>query len=179
MPKKRRYKRPNYIPRILIVVEVVVLVIVLLLVKAGNKPQAQITDISGDLPSTQLQNALAEHRPTLAFFHSNNCQQCITMIGIVEQVYPEFPIQSAWWMSMCMMSATQPLLQQVGLQYIPTLIFYDRDREEPGLSRRDGSRTIAPDPGSPGRRRVRCLSTRRRCKMFPCWPSCWSLRVGW
>ena len=126
MPKKRRYKRPNYVPRILIVVGVLALVIVLLLIKAGNKPQAQTTDNSGDLPVTQLQNALAEHRPTLAFFHSNNCQQCITMIGIVEQVYPEYSDVIRLVDVNVYDERNAPLLQQVGLQYIPTLVFYDR-----------------------------------------------------
>jgi thioredoxin-like negative regulator of GroEL len=126
MPKKRRYKRPNYVPRILIVVGVLALVIVLLLIKAGNKPQAQTTDIAGDLPAAQLQNALAEHHPTLAFFHSNNCQQCITMIGIVEQVYPEYSDVIRLVDVNVYDERNAPLLQQVGLQYIPTLIFYDR-----------------------------------------------------
>jgi thioredoxin-like negative regulator of GroEL len=126
MPKKRRPKKSSLLPRILIVVGVLALVIVLLLVKAGNKPQEPITDISGDLPATQLQNALAEHRPTLAFFHSNNCQQCIKMIGIVEQVYPEFADSIVLVDANVYDERNQMLLQKVGLQFIPTLIFYDR-----------------------------------------------------
>ena len=125
MPKKRYHKKNN-LARILIVVGVFALAVVVLMLKAGNKPQAQTADTSGDLPAVQLQNALSEHRPTLAFFHSNNCQQCIKMVAIVEQVYPEFSDVIILVDVNVYDELNQPLLQQVGLQYIPTLIFYDR-----------------------------------------------------
>jgi thioredoxin-like negative regulator of GroEL len=126
MSKKRRSKKKNYLGRILIVVGVAVLAAVVLILKVGNNPQVQTADTSGDLPATQLQNALAEHRPTLAFFHSYTCQQCIEMIGIVEQVYPDFAEVIVLVDIDVDGERNEPLLRQVGLQYIPTLIFYDR-----------------------------------------------------
>jgi len=126
MSKKRRYKKKNNLARILIVVGVAVLAAVVLILKAGNNPQVPPGDISGDLPATQLQNALAEHRPTLAFFHSYTCQQCIEMIGIVEKVYPDFADVIVLVDIDVDGERNEPLLRQVGLQYIPTLIFYDR-----------------------------------------------------
>ncbi len=126
MSKKRHYKKKNNLGRILIVAGVVVLIAVVLMLKAGNNPQVQTADTSGNLPATQLQNALNEHRPTLAFFHSNNCQQCITMIGIVERVYPEFADSIVLVDANVYDERNEALLRQVGLQYIPTLIFYDR-----------------------------------------------------
>jgi thiol-disulfide isomerase/thioredoxin len=74
----------------MIVVGVLALAAALLLIKAGNKPQAKSADTFGNPPAVQLQNALADNRPTLAFFHSYTCQQCIDMMEIVDQVYPEF-----------------------------------------------------------------------------------------
>ena len=126
MSKKRRSKKKNYLGRILIVVGVAVLAAVVLILKVGNNPQVQTADTSGDLPATQLQNALAEHRPTLAFFHSYTCQQCIEMIGIVEKVYPDFADVIVLVDIDVDGERNEPLLRQVGLQYIPTLIFYDR-----------------------------------------------------
>jgi len=126
MSKKRRSKKKNYLARILIVVGVAVLAAVVLILKVGNNPQVPTADTSGDLPATQLQNALAEHRPTLAFFHSYTCQQCIEMIGIVEKVYPDFADVIVLVDIDVDGERNEPLLRQVGLQYIPTLIFYDR-----------------------------------------------------
>jgi protein-disulfide isomerase len=126
MSKKRRSKKKNYLARILIVVGVAVLAAVVLILKVGNNPQVPTADTSGDLPATQLQNALAEHRPTLAFFHSYTCQQCIEMIGVVEKVYPDFADVIVLVDIDVDGERNEPLLRQVGLQYIPTLIFYDR-----------------------------------------------------
>ena len=126
MPKKRHHKKTNNFPRFLIVFGMLALAVVLLLLKTRNNPQAQTTDTSGDLPATQLQNALAEHRPTLAFFHSNNCQQCIVMMETVGQVYPEFANSIVLVDINVYDERNELLLRQVGLQYSPTLIFYDR-----------------------------------------------------
>ena len=126
MPKKRFHKKTNNLARILIVVGVLALAAVVLLLKAGNTNQVQTTAVAGDLPADQLQNALAEHRPTLAFFHSNNCQQCIVMMETVGQVYPEFANSIVLVDVNVYDEPNALLLQKVGLQYIPTLIFYNR-----------------------------------------------------
>lgn len=125
MPKKRYHRKTNNLARILIVVGVLALAAALLLIKAGNKPLEAPAETSGTLPAVQLQNALAEHRPTLAFFHSYNCQQCIDMMEIVQQVYPEFTDSIVLVDIDVYDERNEPLLRQVGLQYIPTLFFYD------------------------------------------------------
>lgn len=124
--KSRRKKKPNNLPGVLIVGGVIALAAVVLLLKVAGESQTQTTAASAVLPADQLQNALAEGRPTLAFFHSNNCRQCIDMIGIVNQVYPEFDHSVVLVDVDIYDERNRPLLQQVGLQYIPTLIFYDR-----------------------------------------------------
>ena len=126
MPKKSHHKKTNYLPRILVVAGVLTLACVLLLLKAGSNNQVQTTAGAGNLPATQLQNALAEHHPTLAFFHSNNCQKCIVMIETVGQVYPEFDDSITLVDINVYDERNSQLLQDVRLQYIPTLIFYDR-----------------------------------------------------
>lgn len=124
MPK-RRHRKPSRWPQFLAIGGLALLIIAVLVLKDKPQEAAAPTASAGDLPSAQLDRALAEHRPTLAFFHSYNCQQCIMMIDIVEQVYPEFTDSIVLVDIDVYDERNEPLLQQVGLQYIPTLIFYD------------------------------------------------------
>jgi len=126
MPKKRRPKKANTQPRILILAGVLVLAAAVLLLKGGSKDSAAGNANAGELPAAQLQAALSEHRPTLAFFHSTTCHQCIEMTGIVAQVYPEFGDSIALVDIDVYNERNDALLQQVRIQYIPTLILYDR-----------------------------------------------------
>ncbi len=125
MPRKQTPKNPA-LPRFLIVLGLVLLIAVVLIVK--GKPQASTS--AGDLPEAQLENALRAGKPVLAFFHSSSCEQCIIMIKTVGQVFPEFS-ESVTLVDINVYDPNnQPLLQKVRLQYIPTLIFYDRQRQE-------------------------------------------------
>jgi thiol:disulfide interchange protein len=148
MPKKRNHKKTNILPRLLIVVGVLALATLVLALKDRSRdavPEAgsagfvplQGADAMGgtlgtpsELPADQLQNALAEHRPTLAFFHSNSCRQCVMMVEIVDQVYPKFAGSVLLVDVYVYDEENEPLLKKVGLQYIPTLIFYDRSGTE-------------------------------------------------
>jgi len=126
MPKKSRPKKSNNQLRTLVVGSVLVLAAMVLLLKGGGNNQALGNTDAGDLPAAQLQAALAEHRPTLAFFHSTTCHQCIEMTRIVAQVYPEFGDSITLVDVDVYAEGNAPLLQQMRLQYIPTLVFYDR-----------------------------------------------------
>jgi len=126
MPKKRRPKKANPQPRILIVAGVLALAAAVLLLKGGSKDSAAGNANAGELPAAQLQAALSEGRPTLAFFHSTTCDQCIEMTGIVAEVYPEFGDSIALVDINVYDERNAALLQQMRIQYIPTLIFYDR-----------------------------------------------------
>ncbi len=42
--------------------------------------QVAATALPNELPETQLERLLVAGKPTLAFFHSNNCVQCIRMM---------------------------------------------------------------------------------------------------
>ena len=123
MPKKH-HRKPSRLPQTLAIVGVVLLVIAILVFK--EKPQATSPAANPDeSPQMQLDRALAENRPTLAFFHSNNCKQCLIMIETVSQVYPEFSDAVSLVDVNVYDENNQALLQRVRLQYIPTLIFYD------------------------------------------------------
>lgn len=128
MPKKRRHK-PTRLPQFLAIGGIALLVIAILAIKAGTQ-QAPSAAGSAELAQVQLDSALQNQQPTLAFFHSNNCQQCIDMMQIVAQVYPEFASSVTLVDINVYDKANETLLKRVGLRYIPTLIFYDRSGKE-------------------------------------------------
>jgi len=78
-----------------------------------------------DSPEAQLGQLLAAGKPTVAFFHSNNCKQCIKMMEVVAQVYPEFEGSVALVDVNVYDKANTKLLQVAGIRAIPTQIFYD------------------------------------------------------
>jgi len=130
MPKKKRSKKTNNLPRILIVVGLLALVAVVLLLKPDKTPAQTATPQSAVrtsvIPAVQLQNALTEKHPTLAFFHSNNCHQCQVMMETVAQVYPEFDDSITLVDINVYDQRNAQLLKEFKIQYIPTLIFCDR-----------------------------------------------------
>jgi len=77
-------------------------------------------------PADQLNQALTGGHPVLVFMHSNNCQSCIDMMKVVEQVYPEFAGQIALVDVNVYDEANGPLMQKLGLRYIPTVVVFDK-----------------------------------------------------
>jgi len=124
VPRKHR-RKPSRLPQILAITGVLLLVGAILVLK--EKPQAASpTANTNESPQAQLDRALSENRPTLAFFHSTNCHQCLVMMEVVAQVYPEFDDSITLVDINVYDESNQALLQRVRLQYIPTLIFYDK-----------------------------------------------------
>ena len=121
-------RKPSKLPQILAVggLGLFVLAVVLIKTRPAEEARVQYLDI---LPQVQLEQVLKAGQPALAFFHSNTCQQCIEMIGIVEEVYPEFSDSVALVDVNVYDERNASLLQQVQLQFIPTLIFYDQSGE--------------------------------------------------
>jgi len=78
------------------------------------------------LPEAQLARLLEDGKPVFLFFHSDNCVQCVRMIAIVEQVYPEFSAAVPLVDVNVYDRRNSNLLQRAGIRYIPTLIFLDR-----------------------------------------------------
>jgi len=92
----------------------------------ATAPAAQRSALADDLPEAQLERLLAAGQPTLAFFHSNNCVQCIKMMEVVQQVYPEFAESVALVDVNVYDKANASLLQRARIRAIPTQIFFDR-----------------------------------------------------
>lgn len=119
---KKRKKTVQNTSKVLILVGFLVILAAVMLLKEGDT-SAQTTGIS---PEKQLAQALAAGKPVLAFYHSNNCQSCIDMIAVVNEVYPEFKDDVVLVDVNVYDQQNQALLRNVGLQYIPTQMFYDR-----------------------------------------------------
>ena len=86
-------------------------------------PGAQGSD---ELPEAQLERLVIAGKPALAFFHSNNCVQCIKMMEVVAQVYPEFEDSVALVDVNVYDKRNSSLLQRARISAIPTQIFFDR-----------------------------------------------------
>jgi thiol-disulfide isomerase/thioredoxin len=125
---KQRMCKISHLPQLLALSGFAVLVISLLVVKSyqDDTQAASFTSDPKQLAEVQLDQALEAHLPVLAFFHSDNCEKCLIMMDTVAQVYPEFQEKVILLDVDVYNDLNQPLLRRVRLQYIPTLIFYDR-----------------------------------------------------
>ncbi len=122
MPRKKS-RTPQY-AQLLIVGGVILLTAVILALKGQPGTRAPISNTP--LPESQLEQALSAGEPALAFFHSNNCEQCLIMIDIVKQVLPDYAGVVRLVDVDVYDPNNQPLLRKIGLQYIPTLVFFDQ-----------------------------------------------------
>ena len=89
----------------------------------------QATAPPDELPEAQLERLLTAGKPTVAFFHSNTCAQCVRMNEIVQQVYPDFADTVALVDVNVYDQRNQNLLQRAGIRVIPTLILIDRAQQ--------------------------------------------------
>lgn len=144
--------KPNRILAILVVVSIAVAVLGIILLKQQPQDAVTLTStqssgptsqgsapvpdksaaaVAGPVrprsPSDQLNDALAAGQPVLVFMHSNNCQSCIDMMKVVNQVYPEFAGQIALVDVDVYDAANNQLIQTLGLRYIPTVVVFDKD----------------------------------------------------
>lgn len=148
MNQKKRHPQPQKTAgvQVSVVVGVLVLIVGVLILKARRPdadPAASVVlptaEAAGQaqptptlLPEAMLDQLLAEGKPAFVFFHSNNCVQCLRMIEIVEQVYPEFADAVPLVDVNVYDERNGNLLQRAGLRYIPTLIFIDRTGQGQG-----------------------------------------------
>ena len=109
-------------------------------------------------------------------FHSNNCKQCLTMMEVVEQVYPEFANSVALVDVNVYDERNAALLQQARIRAIPSQI----DRRGTGTGRpwRDGTGAASPGATNPGRSTVTCPSILPSCRPVRCWRTCWVFLGG-
>ncbi len=122
---KKTNRKPSRMPQYMILGGIILIALVMIAFKDRN--QTENTPQPGIPAATQLETALKDGKPTLAFFHSNTCEQCIIMVEMANQVYPEFSSQVVLVDIDVYDPNNEELLKQVRLQYIPTLVFFDRD----------------------------------------------------
>jgi thiol:disulfide interchange protein len=122
---KSRRQNPSQTPQLLIISGVILLIVMILIIKQYRNSTDELVPSAGELPEEQLDRALKDGEPTLAFFHSSNCHQCIVMIETVSQVYPEFSSTVTLVDVDVYNEDNAALLQRVDVRYIPTLIFFD------------------------------------------------------
>lgn len=73
----------------------------------------------------QYQRALKKHSPVFVFAHSTDCESCIIMMGIVDEVYPSFAKQIELIDVVVSEPENRPLMQALNIRAIPTMIFVD------------------------------------------------------
>ena len=128
MPKHRNLRqyaaaRNGRLIQAAVVVALIGIVVAILIAK--NQPTAPLQAAAGQLPEQHLDQLMQAHVPTLAFFHSNNCQQCLDMMGIVDSVYPEFKDVIGLVDINVYDDRNARLLDLARIRVIPTLVFYD------------------------------------------------------
>ncbi len=141
---------PNWLLSVLVIASIAVVVVGIILLKdrpqeavalsyaqasspasqaspsATRNPAAMAGPLKPSSPAEQLDQSLAAGRPVLVFMHSNTCQSCIDMTKVVNQVYPEFAGQIALVDVNVYDDANAPLMQKLGLRYIPTVVVFDK-----------------------------------------------------
>jgi thiol-disulfide isomerase/thioredoxin len=121
-----RAKHAGLLPKILILAGIVLLVAVVYLLK--NQPTKVVAPVD-KLPETQLDWYLENHQPVFVFFHSTTCQTCIEMMGVVEQIYPEFKDQVGLVDVNVYQSWNEELLRRAKITNIPTQVFINEKGE--------------------------------------------------
>lgn len=122
--RKARHKKPNY-AQLMIVTGMIILAGVVLLLKIQKPATAETQPSSGQTPEIQLTNALKAGKPTLGFFHSDNCDSCIQMMEIVAQVYQMYSERVVLVDVNVYDQQNVALLRQEQIRVIPTLIFFN------------------------------------------------------
>ena len=132
---------------VLVIASIAVTIVGILLLKDQQQPAVALSAAQGSSPTAacraarlpwpvrsspaspadQLNQALAGGKPALVFMHSTTCQSCIDMMKVVDQVYPEFAGQVALVDVDVYDEANGPLMEKLGLRYIPTVVVFDRE----------------------------------------------------
>jgi thioredoxin-like negative regulator of GroEL len=108
------------------VASVAIVIAGIAMLKAQSAPAPAMAGVPGGaLPADQLNQSLAQGKPALVFMHSTSCQSCIDMMKVVDEVYPEFAGQVTLVDVNVYDNANLPLMQKLGLKYIPTVVVFN------------------------------------------------------
>lgn len=122
--KRSKAKSSKALPTILILAGIFILIAVVF--SSKSRPAQQMVTNANSL-ETQFDQYLKEGKPIFAFFHSTDCQSCVDMMAIVDQVYPEFEDTIALVDVNVYAPANQNLLRRVKVYSIPTQVFIDHN----------------------------------------------------
>lgn len=95
----------------------------------GVKTLTPKKEAQTQLPEDQLDQALEAGQPTLAFFHSLDCDPCIRAMEVVDEVFPAYEGSIVLVDVIVSDTANHPLLRRVGVRTIPAFYLYDRSGE--------------------------------------------------
>ena len=121
---KKNYSKSSPWPKIFILAGIALIITVIIIVK--NQSVEQPGSTANQTAEALLDQYLEEGKPTFVFFHSNNCQSCIDMIAVVNQVYPDYKNTVALVDVNVYDPANQNLLRRANIYSIPTQVFIDR-----------------------------------------------------
>ena len=79
-----------------------------------------------------LQAGLKSGKPTMIVFHSNSCAPCKEMAAIIAQIKPDYEKRINIIDILVDDQAEQRLINQFGINTIPTSVFYDKTGESVG-----------------------------------------------
>jgi thiol-disulfide isomerase/thioredoxin len=135
----KKNKQKTAINKILVVGGILSIAVLLLFLKnQDDRPSVPIpsapsitsvTPVAPELPEVRLDRLLVEKEPVFAFFHSNNCQLCIKMIGIVNEIYPEYEDKVSLVDINVYDELNKNLLLRSNIHSIPTQIFINKSGE--------------------------------------------------
>lgn len=123
---KIRSKQNRNLPKLLIVAGIVILAAAIFVLK--NQPSTSATP-AVETCEEQFDRYVKEGKPVFAFFHSTNCQPCMEMMRVVDQVYPEFKDEIALVDVNVYDPQNRNLLRRAGINTIPTQVFINRKGE--------------------------------------------------
>jgi thiol:disulfide interchange protein len=104
----------------------VLIAAIILVIK--NQPE-KVPPTNSEPAEVQLDYYLGERKPTLAFFHSNNCYSCLVMVERVGLIHPEFAEHVALVDIDVYDPRNQNLLRNAGITTIPTMVFVSAQGE--------------------------------------------------
>ena len=121
---KKNYSKSSPWPKIFILAGIALIITVIIIVK--NQSVEQPGSTANQTAEALLDQYLEEGKQIFVFFHSNNCQSCIDMIAVVNQVYPDYKNSVALVDVNVYDPANQNLLRRANIYSIPTQVFIDR-----------------------------------------------------
>ncbi len=120
--------------QVLIITGLLALAVFVLVVK-GSSSSGPVPNKPTDLPEAQLQRALANAKPTLAFYHSTTCEQCKNMMKAMDEAYPEFAEKIVLVDVNVYEEYNAKMVEEAGILTIPALVAYDRSGQHRLLCR--------------------------------------------